>query len=258
MNISRQFRRSDGRAHPARRRLRFSCQHPASRRAADVQVVGDVTRSPHAYGGVLRPAPARADGRKPQQWRRTTPCRQRHRRGPCATSLTTMTSHGLSRPMAMDFVWSLSGRRPIPIMRSPRTGGRVSPWNGPPGVADGTVFSGDPAADADGDGLTAWMEYVLGRDEAKRDPQSDVVGPAIASFPTGTGTERFLTMTFRRALAADDVEYLIESSENLGTLAQRPVSGNPDRTPPRRRPAPCSKRGGSPPPSAPPRTGSSG
>ena len=88
---------------------------------------------------------------------------------------------------------------------------------GTPGASDATTFVGDPNADADNDGSTAFLEYFLG--------SSDAVGnsdglPAITRgfFDDGTGTVRqYPTFSFQINLAADDVTYEIQRSTSLDT-----------------------------------------
>jgi hypothetical protein len=88
--------------------------------------------------------------------------------------------------------------------------------HGTPGTGDATVFTGDPGADADRDGLTARMEYALGTSD------SDGGGavPLWWNAPDGT-------VSFRRSAMADDAVPLLEASTDLTawsgawTLARR-------------------------------------
>lgn len=84
---------------------------------------------------------------------------------------------------------------------------------GTPGGDDGLAFTGDPAVDADGDGLPALMEYFLGsRDD---DSQS---GPARAATVRRNRLGE-LTITMRRSLLADQAELLWEESADLAAWA---------------------------------------
>ena len=74
-------------------------------------------------------------------------------------------------------------------------------------VGGPTIFSGDPDEDMDGDGLSAFVEYALGTDDA--DPMS---GPgSFRSIAVGDGL-RLLHGKNRRA---SDVSLVIERSTNL-------------------------------------------
>jgi hypothetical protein len=96
--------------------------------------------------------------------------------------------------------------------------------NGSPGGTDTTAFSGDPAADVDGDGWPAVLEYALGTSDT--DPSS---GPGALT----AGLDAFgnFTLTFPRNLHADDVTLVIEASEDLfvwyeaGLIASEYVGG---------------------------------
>lgn len=83
---------------------------------------------------------------------------------------------------------------------------------GSPSGSDGTTFSGDPDADVDGDGMSAFLEYVLGSigGDAQVSPES---------FPTADTIvfdgNNYLTITYRRNLAADDVVIEIQTSNDL-------------------------------------------
>ena len=95
--------------------------------------------------------------------------------------------------------------------------------NGTPGGTDGTVFTGDPAADADGDGLPALLEYAMGT----RDQDSNS-GPELLQPSFALSGEFQLLPT--RSLAADDVTLTAEASHDLVTwfpaarLGFQPVS----------------------------------
>jgi hypothetical protein len=87
---------------------------------------------------------------------------------------------------------------------------------GNPGSSDAAApFSGDPDLDGDADRLTALMEHALGTSDAIPDPGA---GPAIGSgrFVDGGGVARqYLTITYRRNLAADDVVFEVQVGADL-------------------------------------------
>lgn len=85
---------------------------------------------------------------------------------------------------------------------------------GNPGSTDAIDFVGDPVADSDNDGLSDFLEHAL----AGTSTTTPLPTPGIGAFDTGIGgTDRYLTMTFERNLAADDVIYHVEQSEDLVT-----------------------------------------
>lgn len=88
---------------------------------------------------------------------------------------------------------------------------------GSPGATDNTTFSGDADADADGDGLSALLEYALGstQGDARFSPES-IPAPGADFFDDGNGNiNEYLTLTFRRNLAADDILFEVQLSSNL-------------------------------------------
>lgn len=86
---------------------------------------------------------------------------------------------------------------------------------GTPGGSDATTFVGDPRADDDLDGIVAFLEYALGSSDAV--PDTNVLPVAgSGSFDDGGGVIRdYLTYSYQRNLAADDVLYEVETSETL-------------------------------------------
>ena len=77
---------------------------------------------------------------------------------------------------------------------------------GNPGTADIVSFVGDPHADDDGDGLVALLEYAVG--------SSDLVpGPSPVGSKFVAAGE--LRMSFSRNLAADDLVFEIQLSDDL-------------------------------------------
>ncbi len=86
---------------------------------------------------------------------------------------------------------------------------------GSPGTDDATQFSGVATDDLDEDGVTALMEYGLGASDALHDPTVLPSG-GIGELPDGQGgMAQFLTITYRRNLAADDLTYEVEISDDL-------------------------------------------
>ena len=88
---------------------------------------------------------------------------------------------------------------------------------GSPGTSDSEVFAGNPAADLDHDGLSAFLEYALGSlaGEAGFSPESFVV-VGSGFFDDGLGVlKEFPSYSYRRNLRADDVLVIVEVSANL-------------------------------------------
>ncbi len=89
---------------------------------------------------------------------------------------------------------------------------------GNPGTTDATPpFSGDPNLDSDFDGLSALLEHAFGTSDSNPDPNA---GPAVGIdiFDDGTGLLReFLTISFQRNLAADDVIIEVQLGTDLAT-----------------------------------------
>ncbi|MGK0190687.1 MAG: hypothetical protein ACI9R3_006517, partial [Verrucomicrobiales bacterium] len=84
---------------------------------------------------------------------------------------------------------------------------------GTPGAGENTsTFMGDPNADNDNDGLTAFAEYALGTLES--DSSS---GPGVIQVRVDGGGD--LRMTFPKNTAAGDVIYTVEISTNLNDWA---------------------------------------
>ncbi len=86
---------------------------------------------------------------------------------------------------------------------------------GTPGGNDETTFSGDPDADEDNDGSSAFLEYFLGTSDSI--PSSNGL-PRVGSefFDDGAGIIRsYPTFTFQINLAAADVTYVVQRSTDL-------------------------------------------
>ncbi|MDB6070468.1 MAG: hypothetical protein JWL81_1639 [Verrucomicrobiales bacterium] len=80
--------------------------------------------------------------------------------------------------------------------------------NGTPGIGDGGVlFTGVATADADGDGVNAFMEYALGGSDAVADPTA---GLAVGQVPG-----RPVRFSYHAAASADDALVIPEVSADL-------------------------------------------
>lgn len=80
--------------------------------------------------------------------------------------------------------------------------------NGTPGIGDGGVaFTGVATADADGDGVSAFMEYALGESDSVADPTA---GVAVSNVPG-----RPVRFSYHAAAAADDALVIPEVSPDL-------------------------------------------
>ena len=82
--------------------------------------------------------------------------------------------------------------------------------HGNPGTSDGTVFSGNALADADGDGLPAMCEHLLATSDTN--PAS-----GISAMIAGRTLDGRATLTFPRRLSADDLSCIVEVSGDLVT-----------------------------------------
>ncbi|MDB4143241.1 lamin tail domain-containing protein [Akkermansiaceae bacterium] len=89
--------------------------------------------------------------------------------------------------------------------------------NGTPSGSDSVVFSGDPLADNDNDGLNAFLEYALGSIAGDVGASPEAIAAAgTGAFDDGNGgTTDFLTLSYRRNLAADDVMFQVQLSSDL-------------------------------------------
>ena len=86
---------------------------------------------------------------------------------------------------------------------------------GNPGVTDAPPFAGNPNADADFDGLNAFLEYALGTSDSAS-------GTSPASF--APGPDGFITFAYTRNTAADDVIYTVQLSTDLVTWDSSPFT----------------------------------
>ncbi|MEO1845276.1 MAG: lamin tail domain-containing protein, partial [Akkermansiaceae bacterium] len=87
---------------------------------------------------------------------------------------------------------------------------------GNPGTTDAAPpFAGDPDLDQDADGISALLEHAYGTSDSSPGPD-DSHALGIGVFDDGSGTLReYLTITFRRNLAADDLVFDAEASTDL-------------------------------------------
>ncbi|MDA1274505.1 MAG: CotH kinase family protein [Verrucomicrobia bacterium] len=85
---------------------------------------------------------------------------------------------------------------------------------GTPGGTDATRFSGVPNEDRDLDTLSALAEYGFGSSDTDSGDAPFPIG-VIGMFDTGSGPEEYLTFSYVRNLAADDVSYTVQISEDL-------------------------------------------
>ena len=87
---------------------------------------------------------------------------------------------------------------------------------GNPGRSDAAAeFNGSPEEDLDGDQLNAFMEHAMGTNDKLTDP-GDAPQVSFVSFDDGMGTMReYLTITYQRNLAADDVVMEVQVSNDL-------------------------------------------
>ena len=76
--------------------------------------------------------------------------------------------------------------------------------HGNPGTSDASTFTGDPLGDDNGDGIVNLLQYAL-------------AGSTPVTLPSGGSDGGFLTLTFCRNLAADDLVLTVQRSTDLST-----------------------------------------
>ena len=84
---------------------------------------------------------------------------------------------------------------------------RASVDAGNPGGTDAEIFSGDPDADSDGDGLSALLEHAFGTSDGNR-------GDAPSVVVSGVLGDHF-EISYSRNLAAEDAVIRVEKSNDL-------------------------------------------
>jgi hypothetical protein len=85
---------------------------------------------------------------------------------------------------------------------------------GSPGDSDAVPFVGDPNADGDQDGLSAFFEHAMARSDA--DPSDGaLITLGMTSFDAGSGPQDYLKVSYTRNLAADDALFAVEQSTDL-------------------------------------------
>ena len=85
---------------------------------------------------------------------------------------------------------------------------------GSPGDSDAVPFVGDPNADGDQDGLSAFFEHAMARSDA--DPSDGaLITLGMTSFDDGSGPQDYLKVSYTRNLAADDALFAVEQSTDL-------------------------------------------
>jgi hypothetical protein len=90
--------------------------------------------------------------------------------------------------------------------------------DGNPGSSDHAPFMGDPDADQDLDGLSAFLEHALGSDDTDPASGPQRYGATVQRLELeGVAPDDYLLLNYRRNLAADDVIYLVEVSPDLVT-----------------------------------------
>ncbi len=89
---------------------------------------------------------------------------------------------------------------------------------GTPGIANSTPFAGSPSGDTDGDGFSDFFEYATGTNAGL---PGSFAAPAtsVASYIVGGIPQNFLTLQYRRNLAADGVNFVVKLSTDLVTWA---------------------------------------
>ncbi|MDG2122545.1 MAG: lamin tail domain-containing protein, partial [Verrucomicrobiales bacterium] len=106
------------------------------------------------------------------------------------------------------------------------TNWRLSRTNGgSPGSGDAELY-GDwkdtnsitsDDSDSDQDGLTAFMEFALGTDPSRYDSLPGLAGDGLQEITVAGLPSEFLTISFRRRIAAEELTYTIQFSTDLNS-----------------------------------------
>jgi hypothetical protein len=135
------------------------------------------------------------------------------------TSVIASVAYGIEAPWpaeASNSGYSLVLNNAVPIASYTVENFRPSVQaGGTPGASAGAGFSGSPLADGDGDGLVDLVEYVTGSDVHNASSAFRPVAGEI-TVGSGPGATRHLTLSFRRAIAADGVACYTEASNSPG------------------------------------------
>ena len=86
--------------------------------------------------------------------------------------------------------------------------------HGNPGSSDASTFTGDPNADADNDGLSALLEYILGSPDADTAPSTALM-PCVGTTLASDGITEHLTVTYQKNLLAEDYLSEVQLSTDL-------------------------------------------
>ncbi|RYD37854.1 MAG: hypothetical protein EOP87_02750 [Verrucomicrobiaceae bacterium] len=88
-------------------------------------------------------------------------------------------------------------------------------------------MDGSPTGDADGDGQSNFMEYVLGSDLISRNP----VAQTFSTSSTGPGNPKEVRLSFSRRKSLEDWEVIVSTSDDMAhwekTLAEAEMVGSP-------------------------------
>ncbi len=86
---------------------------------------------------------------------------------------------------------------------------------GSPNASDSSALVGEPGEDADGDSLEKLLEHALGTSDQDAADGTNLIRPSVQEVQVDDTIANYLTITFPRDLAADDVEIKPELGVNL-------------------------------------------
>lgn len=89
--------------------------------------------------------------------------------------------------------------------------------NSAPAASDDVSFTGNASADLDQDGLNAFVEYSLATDDSSNATGPSSITPGKQTLMVSGTPGDYLTLTIRRAAAADDAKASVEFSSDLAT-----------------------------------------